>query len=101
MANPYAPQPLLKRGKPVRIRGVVQSDGQGLIDVSVSDGRSVVRTGTDGTFEIISDSRQAFVQLTVPGGFEINKNPTGTARFYAPIKPDAAGEATASFELSP
>lgn len=101
LANPYTPRPLPRRGKPVRIRGVVRSAGQGLIDVSVSDGRAVVRTATDGTFEIISDSRQPFVQLTVPGGYELNKNSTGTANFYVPVEADAAGEATATFDLSP
>ena len=101
LRDPYAPFITRPKGRPVRIRGIVKSDGQGLIDVGVSDGRSVVRTKTDGTFEIISDSRQDFVHVTVPGGFQINKNETGTANFYARITPDSAGEATAEFDLMP
>ena len=79
LIDPYAPFHKPSRQKPVRIRGIVRSEGQGLIDVGVSDGRSVQRTGTDGTFEIISDSWQEFVHLTVPGGFQLEKNETGTA----------------------
>ena len=103
--DPYAPLPssslFTEPSAPVRVRGVVQSAGQGLIDVGVSDGRTVTRTGTDGTFEIITDSRQAFMHVTTPGGFKIAQNETGTAKFYAPIQPDANGEATVSFNLDP
>ena len=101
LLDPYASLIQKPKGRPVRIRGVVKSEGQGLIDVGISDGRSVTRTKTDGTFEIISDSRQQFVHVSVPGGFQINKNESGTANFYAPISPDSNGEATASFDLKP
>ncbi|MFK7845430.1 MAG: calcineurin-like phosphoesterase C-terminal domain-containing protein [Rhodothermales bacterium] len=101
LLDPYAPLGLPSRQSPVRIRGIVRSEGQGLIDVGISDGRSIQRTGTDGTFEIISDSRQEFVHLTVPGGFQIEKNETGTANFYSRITPDANGEVTVEFDLKP
>ncbi len=101
LRDPYAPISPLHETQPVRIKGIVRSEGQGLIDVGVSDGRTVKRTAMDGTFEIISDSRQNFVQVAMPGGFRINKNETGTANFYVPIVPDANGEATATFDLTP
>lgn len=101
LLDPYASHRRTSIQNPVRIRGIVRSEGQGLIDVGVSDGRSIQRTGTDGTFEIISDSRQEFVHLTVPGGFQLEKNETGTAKFYAQITPDANGEATVEFDLKP
>ena len=86
---------------PVRVRGVVQSSGKGLIDVAVSDGRTVTRSGTDGTFEIVTDTRQPFIHVSTPGGFKISENESGTARFYQPISPNSEGEAEAIFELEP
>ena len=87
--------------QPVRIRGIVRAGDKGLIDIGVTDGKTVTRTDTDGTFEIISDSWQNFVHITTPGGYSIDKNQTGTARFYVRVEPDANGDATAVFDLSP
>ena len=102
LRDPYAPQPQpWRREAPVRIRGAVQSGGQGLIDVGVTDGLTVTRTGTDGTFEIITNSRQPFVHISTPGGYQFGQNETGTARFYQPIQPNADGEAEAIFDLEP
>jgi hypothetical protein len=100
--DPYAPLARPRpRSTPIRVRGVVRSNGQGLIDVGVSDGRTVTRTSTDGTFEIITDSRQRFIHVSTPGGYEIGRHETGTARFYQPLEPNAEGEAEATFDLTP
>ena len=100
LQDPYAPfarpRPF---STPVRVRGIVQSSGQGLIDVAVTDGINVTRTATDGTFELITDSATPFVYITTPGGYEIGRNDTGTARFYQPISANVEGEAEAVFEL--
>ncbi len=105
LKDPYAIPPARPnatlQANPVRIKGIVQSAGQGLIDVGVSDGKTIKRTGTDGTFEITTDSRQEFVQVSMPGGYHIEKNESGTAKFYARIQPDANGEATVTFDLKP
>ncbi len=101
LTDPYRPFAIPRLpSTPVRIRGAVQSGGKGLIDVAVTDGRTVTRTGTDGTFELISDSNQDFVYVSTPGGYEISRNETGTARFYQPIQPNAGGEAEAVFDLA-
>ncbi len=102
LRDPYTP--LVRSQKPsvpIRVRGVVQSDGKGLIDIGVSDGRSVTRTATDGTFEIITDSRQAFIHISTPGGYQLGRNETGTANFYQRITADAEGEAAVTFNLNP
>jgi hypothetical protein len=67
--------------------------------VAVSDGLEVTRTARDGSFELLSSGDRDFVRLSVPAGYRVPRNPTGTARLYAPIAPDARGEMTASFEL--
>ena len=101
LADPYAPYSALRRpNAPVRVRGVVRSAGKGLIDVAVTDGLNVTRTGTDGTFELISNTGQDFVYITSPGGYEISRNQTGTARFYHPLQPSQDGEFEAVFELA-
>ncbi|MGW8264782.1 MAG: calcineurin-like phosphoesterase C-terminal domain-containing protein [Longimicrobiales bacterium] len=87
--------------RPVRIRGQVRSEGRGVGNVAVSDGWDVVATRGDGTFELISTSDRDFLRVSVPSGFRIPQNPSGTARFYRPIAPDRAGEMGAVFDLEP
>jgi Icc-related predicted phosphoesterase len=95
---------LLASGKattPIRVRGAVKSGRKGIKGVAVSDGISVVSTKTDGTFELISNSRRPFVFVSIPAGFEIPTNPVGTAKFYAPIQPNAKNEMKVTWELVP
>jgi hypothetical protein len=102
LADPYAPQ-TAKPSKiaPVRIRGRVMSGTRGIHGVAITDGLSVVATDKDGRFEMTSSSLQAFVHISVPSGYAIPKNDTGTARFYRPIRPSSSGEMEARFDLSP
>jgi hypothetical protein len=98
-ADPYAPFIHRDLGRPVRIRGRVRSGGRGVSEVAVSDGLQVVKTARDGTFEILSTEGRDFLRMTVPSGYRIPLNPTGTARFYQPIAPATSGEMDALFEL--
>lgn len=85
----------LAPARPQRVRGIVRSGGKGIANVAVSDGRAVVGTASDGTFELQTSSEREFVQIAVPSGYRIPTNPTGTARFYAPLAPEVA------FDLEP
>ncbi len=85
---------------PVRVRGRVEAGARGLPGVSVSDGLSVVRTDADGSFELVSAPGAEFVFVSLPAGMEIPRNPTGTARFYEPLRPDPRGEQTVRFSLT-
>ncbi len=49
------------------MRGLVTADGSGLSGVACSDGRSVVRTDADGSFEL--DVSGPFVFVTTPSGY--------------------------------
>jgi hypothetical protein len=98
-ADPYAPLPAGRTGPRVRVRGQCRSGGQGLAGVPISDGLSVIETAADGSFELLTHAGREFVQISVPSGFAIPRNPTGTGRFYRSIRPDASGEAV--FELQP
>jgi hypothetical protein len=73
----------------------------GIGGVSVSDGWDVARTGDDGRFELVSAADRDFLRVTVPAGFTIPRNPTGTARHYRPIIPGTGGEMEAVFDLEP
>jgi hypothetical protein len=86
---------------PVRVRGRVQAGGQGLGGVAISDGWDVVVTDGDGLYEFISTADRDFIRMTVPSGFEIPRNPSGTASFYHPMTPNASGEMEAVFDLEP
>ena len=89
------------RTDPVRVRGIVEAGGQGLGGVSVSDGLSVVRTSGGGDFEFLSAPGADFVFVVLPAGMEIPRNSTGTARFFQPLQPDARGEQSVRFSLTP
>ena len=103
LAVPRQPASAAKQGPivPVRVRGRVETRGQGLAGVAVSDGLTVAVTEADGAFEIISSTRQPFVHLSVPAGYRIPQNETGTARFYQPIQAEANGEMDVQFTLAP
>ncbi len=88
-------------GSMVRIRGHVISDGSGVRDVVVTDGLRVTQTNDEGEYELVSDGRRPFVYLSLPSGYRIPTNPTGTAHFYKKITPDSNGEMTARFQLEP
>jgi outer membrane protein assembly factor BamB len=50
------------------LRGIVAASGRGLEGVSCSDGRTVVRTGPDGSFSI--EAKGPFVFISTPTGYE-------------------------------
>jgi len=83
----------------VRVRGRVMAGADGIAGARISDGLQVVLSGPDGTFEMVSSTFRDFVRLSVPSGFEVPQNATGTARFYEPIAPDAGGEQSIAFDL--
>ncbi len=112
LADPYAPldlrphpsRPGSRRGaaalsNPIRVRGVVRSQGQGLPRIPVSDGVQVVDTAADGTFELVTRPEQGFVRITLPSGYRIPLKRSGTARFYQPLS--RRSEQSAVFELEP
>ncbi len=86
-------------GHIIRIRGRVTAGGRGIRGISITDGLRIIETGQDGEFELLSDDRRLFVYLSLPAGYRIPTNPTGTARFYQKIEPDQNGEMRAVFEL--
>lgn len=102
LADPYRTVPRAVRAQsPVRVRGRVTAAGQGLARVAVSDGRSIVATARDGTYEMVTTVDRDFIRLSVPSGYAIPRTATGTALFYHPVSSNAAGTMEASFELEP
>ena len=99
--DPYTPLPAQRAAGPVRLRGRVRAAGRGLARVAVSDGSSVVDSAADGSFELVTSSDRQHVQISIPSGYRIPRNPTGTARFYQALEPDSRGEAHAVFDLEP
>jgi hypothetical protein len=85
--------------RPIRIRGRVSSNGRGVGGAAISDGLTVVRSGHDGTFSLVSSSLRRFVSLSLPSGYAIPTNPSGTARLYRPIPEGDGDEKTVSFTL--
>ncbi len=96
--SPSASQKIVR---PVTITGRVQARGKGIARVAVSDGATVVTTGRDGGYQLFSTSDRSFVFISLPSGYQIPTNPTGTARFYVPLRADAKASQQADFSLEP
>jgi hypothetical protein len=102
LADPYTPFRVARRtAAVVRVTGRVSAAGRGLSGVRISDGTSVVRTDGDGRYELLTSGSAEFVSCSVPAGHRIDTHASGTARFYRAVAPDARGEMSAPFELSP
>lgn len=69
----------------IKISGHVKADQKGLKNVAVSDGISVVLTDENGFYSIVSDNLQRFVFISIPSGYTLPTNPSGTAKFYHQI----------------
>jgi hypothetical protein len=95
--------PSVRAGKaapaPVRVSGIVRGSGRGLAKVAVSDGLSTVETAADGTFSLVTTSARNRVCVSVPSGYRIPVQRTGTARHFALLAPDRHGEASVLFDL--
>ncbi|NIM50355.1 MAG: hypothetical protein GTN62_09355 [Gemmatimonadales bacterium] len=101
-AGPYANLAQRRSAiRPVRVRGRVHASGRGVARVRVTDGLSVVDSAADGTFELVTTDDRAFISVSIPAGYRIPQNPTGTARFYRPLTRNSHGEMDAVFELEP
>lgn len=101
LAEPFRPRIRRALADPVRVRGRVQSGGRGVGGVAISDGWDVVLTDSEGRYALISTADRDFVRMTVPSGFRIPQNATGTAHFYRPLAPNGSGEMEAVFDLEP
>ena len=89
------------RAEPIRIRGRVVAAGRGLSGVAVTDGLTIVDTDADGAFDLPSSADRSFVYISLPSGYRIPRNPTGTARFYEPITADVRRSSEVLFQLEP
>ena len=99
LSDPYAKHALLRSGSPVRVQGAVRAGNKGIGGIRVTNGVSVAVTAPDGTYSLEGTDRDPFVYLSLPDGFAIQQNPTGTARFYQPIQANSQGLAEAVFDL--
>ena len=101
LAEPFRPRIRRALADPVRVRGQIRSGGRGVGGVAISDGWDVVLTDSEGRYAMISTADRDFIRMTVPSGFRIPQNATGTAQFYRPLAPNGSGEMEAVFDLEP
>lgn len=78
------------------LKGRVLSDGKGVPGVSVTDGRTVVRTDAKGRYELLPDTDAGYVYLTVPSGYAVREK-NCSPEFYLRIDGRRSGY---DFELS-
>ena len=100
LADPLPSRKLLNPFSAIRLRGKVSASGKGLSGVAVSDGRTIVLTDGNGEYELISSNDREFVFLSIPSGYQIEKQANGSAAFFQRINPNQ-GEQLLSFSLVP
>lgn len=90
-------------GHAVTVTGrVTGPDGsRPLSGVPVTDGVTVTQTDADGRYGFASSTRQPFVYLSVPSGYQLPTHEMGTARFYRPLDPGDGETVEAEFRLQP
>lgn len=91
-------QSFLNRFSPIRVRGKVSAAGKGVSGVAVSDGRSVVQTDQNGEYSLISSSDREFVFLSLPSGYQIQRQANGSALFFKSLRTNQE-EQQISFDL--
>jgi len=102
LADPYAGRvPHRMPWTPVRIRGRVTASGRPVPNAGVSDGISVIATGADGRFELVSGTGKGFLSLIPPRGYALPTSGAGTLLLHRPILPDGSGEMRSDFTLDP
>lgn len=92
-------QTLLSRFSPIRVRGKVSASGKGISGVAISDGRSVVQTDQNGEYTLLSSSDRQFVFLSLPSGYQIQRQQNGSAQFFRRLSTNQ-NEQQISFELT-
>ena len=91
LADPYGVARIRRAARDVvRVRGRVTGGGRGLGGVRVTDGYDVVRTGSDGNFELVTHEDRRFVSICTPGGWRIERRANGTAGHFRSIQANAA-----------
>ncbi len=94
----------LRAGEPSRrvlVSGRVTVGGAPRAGVAVSDGLSVVATAADGTYRLDTATDRGHVFVSLPGDVQVPVSPAGTAAFFRPLAPGAAGTLRADFALQP
>ncbi|WP_315821191.1 calcineurin-like phosphoesterase family protein [Paraflavitalea speifideaquila] len=79
------------------LKGKVQSNGNGLAGVAVTDGYSFTTTDKKGNYTIQAHSAAEFVYISIPAGHAF-PNDKGIAQFYQPIT-QKEGSFKADFNL--
>jgi len=101
LADPYKPIVTsgIKRNL-LRVKGVIKDNSSPIKNVVVSDGVSVTSTNADGSYELITESAQDYIFVSLPSGYNIPQNQSGTANFYKPILKNYKDEVNINFDLS-
>lgn len=88
---------------PVKVTGKVtdSSTGRGISGVAVSDGYTVCKTSSDGTYSIEADSRSRNICVTVPASYEIPLGGDGRPAFYQLVKVSSYNGESIDFSLTP
>lgn len=100
LAEPYKPIILKSPDKQqIRVKGFVTLNSKPLKGIVVSDGYSVTSTSADGSYELITDTNQDYVFVSIPSGYKIPVSKNGTANFYKKIEKSSNNIQTISFDL--
>ena len=92
---PYSPDPVT-----ANVYGTVTCGGQGVPDVLVSDGISIVKTDANGRYELNSEKKWKYVFITNPSGYDYPADGILPVN-YKPLAGDVEAPEQVDFELVP
>lgn len=77
--SPVEPDP---QSSVITVSGTITCDGKPLTGVAVSDGFSVVKTLSDGSYRIQTEGRCGYVFVTLPSGYTVSERLGALPQFY-------------------
>lgn len=81
------------------IKGSVYSNGEGMANVVVSDGKEVTKTDENGTYYLASSKQTGYVFVSIPGNYEVVNNNGNLPVFYQFLTADKSTVEIKDFEL--
>lgn len=83
------------------IKGTVHSEGKGVANVIVSDGREVAKTDENGIYYLASKKETGYVFVSIPGNYELVNKKGNLPVFYQNVNAEANTVELIDFELTP
>lgn len=84
---------------PIKVTGKIADDkGKGISRVVMTDGINTALTDKEGNYELLTNSGQEYVYMSIPAGYQIPRQQNGSAAFFTPLSSEKERQ-TLNFSL--